>query len=240
MAKQVETRNRFRIFAEVEAEELGPRLIQLEQMGLQNIGHELVTDVITFRNNPDRKVHETTGDEFAREWLKEHPTFRVIELVNHFRAEDRTPGSAYTAVRNLITTKELIKTAPGSYRRADVKTLAAPKHEAADKKRPANPVYRYDVGNRDLVIKAMKGRKQITTIELAKLFTDENRNPKSVSPIVTKLVQAKQLQNISPGVYKILPTPAKEKDRLRKQAEREAAKAARLNGATQSTETTHG
>jgi hypothetical protein len=243
MAKQVETRNRFRIYAEVESEELGPRLVQLASLGLQNIGHDLITDVITFKGNGERKAHDTTGDVFAAAWVAEHPTFRALELVQHFRDAERTPGSAYTALRNMVAQDIVVKTAPGMYRRADVRELEAPKEKPSQRGKHSKP--KHEVTNLDFLRSAMKGRKRITSAELRTLFEEDGRNALSITPIIAKMRAAKQINVISPGVYEMKKPPGKdptkEKDRLRKQAERDAAKAARLNGATPSTtETTHG
>jgi hypothetical protein len=47
------TVERFRIHAETSKEQMGDVLAELTKMGLLNIGYELVTDVLTFRTNPD-------------------------------------------------------------------------------------------------------------------------------------------------------------------------------------------
>jgi hypothetical protein len=162
--------------------------------------------------------------------------------VQHFRDAERTAGSAYTALRNLAAQDIVVKTAPGMYRRADVRELEAPK----ESQRGKHGKTRKGITNIEFILGAMKGRKRITSAELRALFKKDGRNEVSITPILTKLRAAKQIRDIEPGVYEMLKKPpgndpAKEKDRLRKQAERDAAKAARLNGATPSTsETTHG
>jgi hypothetical protein len=245
MAKQVEVQNRFRIFAEVEAVELGPRLVQFAEMGLQGIGHELITDVISFKGNGPRKAHDSTGDQFAAAWVAEHPTFRALELVNYFRDGERTAGSAYTALRNMVAQDIVVKVAPGMYRRADVRELEAPK----ESQRGKHGHIRHEVTNWDFIRNAMKHRKRITAAELRTLFKEDGRNEASITPILTKMRAAKQLKDVGPGEYEILKPPSgktpdekkKDKDRLRQQAKRDAAKAARLNGATPTaTETTNG
>lgn len=248
MAKQpIETRDRFRITADVESTALGPLLAQLARIGLQNIGYELITDIVRFGTNGPRVVHETTGDEYAREWLVEHPTFRANELIQHFETNNRTAGSAYTAIRNLVNSRELVKVSPGNYARSDIRAIAPPK--AAEKVKPEaveetkpnrGQVPKYDVPNLDLIMKFIRPRKRVTVAEAGAFLAKEGRNKKSASPIISKLATAKVLKQLEPGVYEVVKgatggVDPKEKDRLRKQAERAAAKEAKnntsLNGA---------
>lgn len=246
MAKQpIEIRDRFKITADVESTALGPLLAQLARIGLENIGYELITDVVRFNRNGPRIAHETTGDEYAREWVADHPTFRAIDLVKHFADSGRSDGSAYTAIRNLVASDEIVKTSLGHYRRADVKALAPP--AVAAKTKPAEPekrtrgqVPRYDVPNLDLIMKFIKPRKRVTVQEAGAFLVKEGRNKKSASPIISQLATAGMLKQIEPGVYEVVKGASfgdspKQKDRVRKQAERAAKKAAKkaasLNGA---------
>src|SRR6267378_4217383 len=121
------TVDRFRIHAETSKEQMGDVLAELTKMGLANIGYELVTDVLTFRSkNGPRKVHEVTGDDFARAFVQENASFAAIQLVNHFKANDRTDGMAYKAIHNLVQEGAIKKLSPGNYQRAGVKALPAP------------------------------------------------------------------------------------------------------------------
>jgi hypothetical protein len=240
MAKQpIEIRDRFRITAEVESQELGPLLAQLARIGLQNIGYELITDVVRFNKNGPLIVHETTGDECAREWLVEHPTFRAIDLVRHFTDSGRSAGSAYSTIKSLGAAGEIVKTSPGHYRRADVKAIAPPAAAEGPRKRRGQ-VPKYDIPNLDLIMKFLRPRKRVTVQDVCAFLESQGRNKKSASPIVSKLAAAKVLKHIEPGVYEVVKGASlgdgpKMKDRLRKQTERAAAKAAKnaanLNGA---------
>lgn len=209
MAKQpIEIRDRFRITADVEATALGPLLAQLAKIGLQNVGYELVTDVVMFNKNGPRVLHPTTGDEFAREWLKEHPTFRAVELIHHFQAAGRTNGSGYTAIRNLVASGEIIKVSVGNYTRSDIKAIAPPAKKAAapEKARRAGrgQTPRYDVRNLDLIMKFIQPKSRVTVAEVGALLVKEGRNKKSASPIISKLATAKVLKQIEPGTYAVM------------------------------------
>src|SRR5882672_8716363 len=105
MAKAPATEERFRIHAEASKDNMGHILAELTKLGLANIGYELVTDIVTFRKNGPRKLHEVTGNDFARAFIKENASFAAIELVNHFKANDRTNVSAYKAIRYLLDEK---------------------------------------------------------------------------------------------------------------------------------------
>ncbi len=123
------TVERFVIHAETSKDHMGHVLAELTKMGLQNVGYELVTDIVTFKNNGPRKLHEVTGNDFAREFVQENASFAAIQLVNHFKANDRTDGMAYKALRALVQEGAVKKLSPGNYQRAGVKALPAPKKE---------------------------------------------------------------------------------------------------------------
>lgn len=205
MAKQVEIHDRFKITAEVESESLGPLLAQLARMGLQNLHYELITDVVTFRRN-GATTHDVSGAEEARQWLTDHPAFAISQLVEHFKATGRTGASARQAIRTLVDKGSLTRLEKGHYRRV-VMAMTQPQDGAVPPK-----------------------KKQT---ELRKLFTEDGRNEKSASPIVHKMNIEKLIKATgTDGEYEVLKRPVsiKEKDRLRAQARRDAAKAAKLNG----------
>lgn len=228
------------ITAEVESEALGPLLAQLARMGLQNIGYELVTDVVTFRKN--KAAHDTSATDEARAWFADRPAFAVSDLIGHFKATGRTPGSAAAAVQRLTTSGELIRMEKGHYRRVD-KAPAPPPGEGKQHTRVDGPRVVKDIPNYDFIVGALKHRKRITSAELTKLFVDDGRNPKSISPILFRLRLEKVLKaTATQGEFEVLKTAgatkakiattaaAKEKDRLRAKAKRARAKAAKLNG----------
>ena len=176
---------------------MGHIMAELIKLGLQNVGYELVTDVVTFRKNGARKVHEVTGNDFAREYIQENASFASIELVNHFRGNGRTLASAHKAIRNLLQEGAIKKLSAANYQRADVKALPAPKG-----KRSATHVGpRHEIGNKEVILKRIKGRAKFTMKELRDHFSNIRRNPHSVSPIIAKLGQAGIVTVIEPGVY---------------------------------------
>jgi len=253
--KEPETIDRYRIFAETSMEQMGFVLAALTKMGLGNISYELITDVNRFKTK-ERTVHEVSAEDFAAEFVKENPRFVSRTMVEHFRAAGREAGSAYYAVKKLTDANVIRKGASGEFVR--VEALPAPAMVA--KTRPANPVHRFDVRNKDIIADAIKGRKQFTMAELRAVFASEGRNEKSISPILTGMVAAKRIKIVSPGHYIVLAKDAKkpttpmkakdarhEKDRLRKQAERDAAKkkiaeapALAHNGALMNGDAAHG
>lgn len=210
MAKQPETIDRYRIFAETSIEQMGFVLAALTKMGLEKVGYELITDVVNFK---EKKVHDVKSEDFAKVFLEENPTFRAIDLVNYFRAAGRTPGAAYTVIRNLVDTKVLRKIGPANYQRADVKALAPPSMRGKHGKTAT-----YDMPNKDLITKFIKGRKKVTMRELRDLFVKEGRNEKSISPILTVMTKAKAIKVVASGQYEVLQKAAKPTAAVKKPA----------------------
>jgi hypothetical protein len=197
MAKTPATVERFVIHAETSKDDMGHVVAELIKRGLTNVGYELITDVVTFRKNGARKAHDVTGNDFARAFLKENASFAAIQIVKHFQANDRTDGMAYKAIRELVKEGALKKLGPGNYQRAGVKALPAPKG-----KRPATHTGpRQEIGNKDVILKRIKGRRRFTLRELREHFANIKRNPHSVSPIISKLFHAKLVTQIEDGVY---------------------------------------
>jgi hypothetical protein len=221
--KELETADRYQIFAETSMEQMGFVLAALTKMGLENIGYKLVTDVHQFK---ERKVHETSAAEYAAEYVKETPRFKSAGMVAHFKAGGRDPGGAYYAIKKLVEANIIRKNGDEFVR---VEALAAPAKPT--KTRAANPVHRFEVKNKDLIANAIKGRKQFTVTELKAVFSNEGRNEKSISPILTGMIKAKQIKLVSCGDYivvaaasKLNPAQRRERDKLRKQNARAAAK----------------
>lgn len=238
MANKPETTDRFRIFAETSSEAMGPLLAQLTRMGLENIGYELITDIRRFNRN-ERKAHEAGLVEFATLWVKDHPTFKASELARHFAEHDRPRSSSYSALRDLVKNGSIIKLSPGFYKRADVKAIAPPKGGPAPKR---GQVGRYKTTNDSLILRELRKRKHVTVLQMRAMLDAEGRNGKSASPIISRFAKAGLLKQTEPGAYDVikgkLRTPAlakatsvhKKADRLRAQANRDRAKAEKLNG----------
>jgi hypothetical protein len=224
--KEPETIDRYRIFAETSMEQMGFVLAALTRMGLQNISYELITDVNRFKTK-ERKVHEVSAEDLAAAFVKENARFKSSDLVAHFKAAGREATSAYYGIKKLTDANVIRKSVGGEF----VRVEALPAPAKAVKTRPANPVRRFEVLNKDLIADAIKGRKQFTMAELRDVFAKEGRNEKSISPILTGMIAAKRIKAVSPGQYLVLAKPVKltaeqrrENDKLRKQAKRDAAK----------------
>jgi hypothetical protein len=194
--KDPETIDRYKIFAETSMEQMGFVLAALTRMGLQNIGYELITDVNLFKTK-ERKVHEVSVEDFAAEYVKAHPRFKSTELVAHFKAAGRTPSGAYYAIKRLTEANVVRKSGDEIVR---VEALAAP-----EQKRTGH----YAVANKDLIANAIKGRKQFAVRELRDLFVKEGRPEKSISPILSRMVQHKEVKLVSTGQYIVLAKGAK-------------------------------
>lgn len=238
MPKEPETFDWMSITVKVDVPASGPVIAALMKMvGPENVRCELVTDVLRFKARS-----EGSAAAFAAEYVKANPRFASVELVAHFAAAGRTASGAYFAIKKL-TEANIIQKSGNEYVR--VEALPTPETEAVKpgKTRPPNPIHRYELKNKDLIAEVINGRKQFTMAELKAAFAKEGRNDKSISPILTGLVQSKRIKIVSPGHYAVLakgvkpPKPAKkaapkkltpaqkrERDRLRHQASRDAAK----------------
>jgi hypothetical protein len=208
MAKQPATRDRFRIHAETSVEDVGYLLAQLTKMGLENLGFELITEQVTYTGN--RPKNEVTGEQFAMEWIEQNPSFKANDLVKHFATDGRTQGAAYTALRILHQTGQITKLGGGMYQRGDVKALRVGG----------------TMNNQEFLASLIKGKSTFTMQELSEAFKKDGRNPKSLSPIVSKMAKMHHAKNIGPGQYEVTDSK-KEKDRVRQQERRAKAK---LNG----------
>lgn len=200
MAKPPVTRERFRIHAEASKEQMGHVLAELTRLGLDNVGYELITDIKAW-GTAERKTHATTAEQAITEYIKDNPTFAIGGLVEHFKAEGRTTGALYQAAKVMVKKKLLTRLGDGNYQRADVKAIAPPKSTEKKLKRPGNKVHRYEVMNKDVILKAIKGRAKFTVAELQKLFKKMKRNPKSVSAIIALLKRDKIITALDQGTY---------------------------------------
>lgn len=186
MAKQPEVTELCRIHAETTLDQMGHALAALARMGLTNIGYELVTEVATFKK---KQSHDTNSENFATEWLNDHPTFKATELVKHFEDNGRTGGAAYTALRVLVEKSALKKLSPGHYQRADVKAIAGPKHE---------------ISNRDFIWKTIGKRKSFTALELTQAFKADGRPTQSMTSVLAKMAAAKEVKMLGDGKYEVV------------------------------------
>jgi len=176
-------------------------LAELTKMGLENIGYELVTDVLTFRSkNGPRKVHEVTGDD----------------------------GMAYKAIRALVQEGAIKKLSLGHYQRAGVKALPAPKPSAP--KGRGGAVRRHEIGNKEVILTRIKGRRRFTLKELRDHFANIRRNPKSISPIISALSHVKLITKLEGGVYAWGKKKIAKKKEVRKKRDASVASPEQTNG----------
>src|SRR5262245_38209581 len=124
MAKQPEIIERFRVWAEVPKEQLGEVIVAFTRLGLHQIGHELITDTLSFKN---KKKFDVNAQDFLRAWMQEHPTFTRTEVGAAFSADGRTDGSSYTAITRLRESGEIRALGNGNYQRKGVKAIEPPK-----------------------------------------------------------------------------------------------------------------
>lgn len=228
MAKKPETREVYRIHGETSKEEFGEYLAVLTKMGMQNIGYELVTEVATFKQRRQSgnggETASLNNEQVARAWIEKNPSFAAKDLVAHFDAVGRHPASAYQAMRNLMEARFLSRSAPGKYHLATMKALPPPasvpmvkKAKAAKKaakakagkppKYPRGHAPRLEIGNAIFLWNQIKNRKSFNLSLLKDRFLADGRNPKSISPIITKLAQAGSLKNSGGGDYEVTGKP---------------------------------
>lgn len=207
MAKEPEVQHRFRIFAETTSQKVGDLLATLTIMGLQNVGYELITDVVSFKG---RKSFDTSSAELAKVFVEQNASFKAIDLVNYFAEHGRTKGSGYPALQKLIADGLIRKVGPGQYQRSDVKALAPPKSEEAETslRGKHDRSVKDGVPNKDVIMKYIRSRSKFTLKDLSKHFVDEDRNPKSISPIISKLLADKTIKIVTPGEYIVLKKPS--------------------------------
>lgn len=201
MAKSAETSEHFIIHVgSVPKDQLGHLLSLLAREGFFDVRPELVTNVVRFNK---KQSHEVKAEDFLIDWIAEHPTFRAIEAIKHFREAGRTNGAGYTALRTLVERKLLRKVSPGQY-----STLAA-KHQpkgikaakkAAAKKKPA--AKHHDVPAPDFALRLMsRNHGVISSNTLKRHFESDGRSPTGVGPVLNKLLQAKKIKRTGEGQY---------------------------------------
>ena len=177
-------------------EQVGSVLAELTRLGLEGIGYELVTDIKAW----GRKVHETTAVDAAAEYIKEHPTFHIGELVAHLAGRSR--GAVDAAVRSMVAKKSLTKLGNGNYQRADVKAIAPPTKEAEKTRRGQTKPY--DISNKDLIWRHIKNRTRFKIADLVVLFRANKRLPKSISPQLSFMIGDNLIKSAGRGEYIVL------------------------------------
>ena len=195
---------RFRISIEVDVADLGPAMVHLAAFeGLTVTGSELITDVATYKKR-EYSDHAIKGEDFLRTWIADHPTFRAKKAIEAFRADGRTDGAGYTALRVLVEKGELKKLGEGNYSRTDVKPLAAPRG-TFDKP-----------GWQVIVSFAKKNHGRFTSTKITELFSAEGRARNSVSTSVDRLMKDGTIKRVGEGVYALADQKKPEKKKSKK------------------------
>jgi hypothetical protein len=196
---------RFRISCEVDVGNLGPVMVALAHVeGLTVTGSELITDVPKYKANTGYSTHHIKSEPYLEAWVADHPTFRAIEAVNHFKADGRTAGACYTALRVMSSDGRLKKLGEGMYSLPGVKALPAPKGKKTrvDKK----PKKQKDVPAVEFALRTMRrthGR--MSSLTLKKHFENDGRAPTGVGPVLNRLLDEKRIKRVGEGLYEITP-----------------------------------
>jgi hypothetical protein len=171
----------------------------LTKAGVQQISHELITEVASFRQ---RTAHDMKAEDFLTAWIADHPTFRAKEAIKAFRADGRTDGSGYTALRMLADNGKLKKLGEGNYARTDVKHIAGPKDKNPKGETTQN---KYAVPNPAYIMRLAKRRKDgiITSAQIKGFFEKDGRAKTSVGPALATLLDQKTMTRIGEGQYQI-------------------------------------
>ncbi|WFU39076.1 hypothetical protein QA640_32480 [Bradyrhizobium sp. CB82] len=216
----------FLIHCEALAPDVGPIIAVLTRMGVRNIGYELKTDIPVFAGN---RSHAIKAEDFLAAWIVDHPTFKAIDAVRHFREDHRTDGAAYSALRVLVDKGTLKKPSSGNYARADVRALESPKAPAKAAKQPK--AVEHDRSGREEIERFIRNRKSFSVMQLRELFRGQRRNEASVSPILDKLLEGKAIKRIGAtgsGEYATVKRSAAKQKKSTKP--KKSAAGPRLNG----------
>jgi hypothetical protein len=201
MAKQPETIDRFLITAETPPELVGPALAALAKLGIDKVGYQFHTDVLRYKG----RSGGAKGSDIAIEFVKANARFTHAQMVQHFESAGMTAASAYALIRKLKAAN-VISVSGDELVRVEALTgpAAAPAKAAkAGKRGGRRRKMAKGVSNREFIQRILKGRKAITIEQLSEAFTKDGRLPKSISPIVTKLVATKALKRTAPGTFSV-------------------------------------
>lgn len=198
MAKPPPTHDRFRIFCEIEVQDLGPILKQLADIkGLKVSTPELITDVITFRKRP-----EISSQDFLTAWIADHATFTTAEAVKAFLADGRAKTGAYPALNVLVDKKVLRRLGPGEYTRTDVKHLAPPKKAKAAKKHEKKL---HEVTAHVFTLRlASRNHGRFNSNWLKRQFEADGRHPSGTGPVINRLMKDRAIKRVGEGEYVLL------------------------------------
>jgi hypothetical protein len=192
MAKAPQTSDHFKlIINRLSPEQLGVVIADLAKREIFDIRPELITDVVTFKN----KGQNGASTELITAWSVDHPTFQAVEVCRHFESLGLSRGAAYPALGVLVEKGVLVKSAPGHYRRADVKQLEPPK--PARKMRDEKPHKTFDKRGEDVILThARRNHGRFNTQKLIEMFTTEGRARNSVYASIDGLLKKKMVKRV--------------------------------------------
>lgn len=213
----------------VDIVDLGPTMLALSNTGFDDVHYDFVSDVDAFKR---RTKHDVSAVDRLREWIGDHASFATKEWIAACKAEGRTSGAGYTAIRHLIEGKLIKRVGNAAYARADVKRLAAPKSRKGGTKKL------YDPPNFEFLLRtARRNHGKFSSVSMCKAFEADGRPAKSVGALTTTLANQKLIKRTGPGQYVLLQKATPKKKPAKKKPAHAASKA---NGNAQVAETAHG
>lgn len=193
--------DRFRIYCEVDQEQVGGVIADLTRRGITQIGHEMITDVPTFKNS---RRFETSATEALIEYLKQHPTFKVGDAVKHFAQEGRSASAIYSALKPLVASGVIRKVSEGIYQSTEVRALPAPDAAPKEKSKRGGAYKHYEISNRDLILNFIKNRKSISARQLTELFEENGRPSNSATSVLSKMTGEGVFKLLGDGKYEVV------------------------------------
>jgi hypothetical protein len=220
LPKASQTWDTFRIHGDTNIDGVGHLLKALILMGAENVGYELITNIPVYKQNNGKK-HEVSGLDFAMTWIKDHPKFEILELAKHFEANGRSNTTAYTTAKALTENGTLSKLGPKSYQLGGIKALPAPAKAPLPapaakppKTRKKGKTPRYDISNRDLILRRIGTEDEFSVNALTELFEQHGRPRNSVSALLTKFAHEKLVSPLGEGRHRVLIKAKKEAAKL--------------------------
>lgn len=203
---------KFRVLCEVPKEKLGDLIAELTKMGLTDIQHELITNVLNYKKP---KRFEINSADFLRDYIKDHPTFTRKDVITYFKKHSREESAAKNALHGLAREGVIKMLGEGNYQRADVKALAAPKKAKSKEPKPTKKIARqsgrYEVTNADVLLNGFRSRKRFTNKEAEEMLEKNGRPGNSAGPVLLKLMSLRKVRRLGQGEYSIAKVPIKKK-----------------------------
>lgn len=177
---------------------MGPLLAQLTKMGLENIGYELITDVVSF------KTRNTDNRAVIMEWIGDRHEFQLAELRKMFRDQGRAASSVDYTMKMLVQDGTLVPLGDGHYRRSDPQ-LPAPAQQRPERASVDRRAPQYTTSNRALMWSVIGKRKTFEVSLLRERFREEGRPLSSLYSQLSKLTKEGHLKQLDgEGKYEVV------------------------------------